>query len=188
MKVSNKYSNIDRFKFFAELCKGKNVLHIGFVDWPITNRNQNMHLQIDKVAKDLVGIDPNISAFDEYKSLLVHQEMYSGYEAVRGRHFELVIVPEVIEHVGNVQEFLSDIDGLTFDSLYITAPDAMLLKNNFSYNPLKEDYTETVHPDHNCWYTPYTLKNTVQKYTNLSVNDLYYLGESSIMAVVRNEK
>jgi hypothetical protein len=26
-------------------------------------------------------------------------------------------------------------------------------------------YIETVHPDHNCWYTPYTLKNVINKYS-----------------------
>jgi hypothetical protein len=39
-----------------------------------------------------------------------------------------------------------------------------------------------VHPDHNCWFTPYTLRNLVTKYTTWAVMDtVWFFNGISLM-------
>jgi len=151
---------------------------VGFVDYPITDPKINMHLIVDKVASSLVGVDPQVRHFKAFKPLLKNKEMYSSLDQVEDKHFDLVIVPEVIEHVGNVQQFLEELDGLSFGDLVITAPDAFLLHKNFSYDHVTEIVSEVVHPDHNCWYSPYTLNNVVRKYTSFDLKEMLYIKNS----------
>lgn len=185
VKVNIENNNINRFKFFEKICKNKKVLHIGFVDYPITNADQNMHIILDKVCTELVGIDPNISHFKDLSKNLKNKRMYATCQEISEEYFDLVIVPEVIEHVDNVKDFLEEISELNFGHIYITAPDAFLLRNNVTYNRATGEVTEIVHPDHNCWFSPYTLKNVVDKYTNLNVEQMLYVGNNSIVGVFK---
>ena len=62
------------------------------------------------------------------------------------------------------QEFLQSIIPLTTKKteIMVTAPNAFcntwIKENSFSGN----EYRELVHPDHKCWFSPYTLANTVR--------------------------
>jgi hypothetical protein len=42
---------------------------------------------------------------------------------------------------------------------------------------------EVVHPDHNCWYTPYTLANVLRKYTPWSLQGMWFFNRISLLAV-----
>jgi len=173
----------DRFRYFTDICKEKSVLHVGFVDYPITDPKMNMHLMVDKVCQSLVGIDPNYETYKDVKPLLKHPEMYGDYSNVATRKFDIVIVPEVIEHVGNVEDFLKQLNSLQFDKLYISAPNAFECTQNGRYNHTTGQWTENIHPDHNYWFSPYTLNNTVLKYTNLKNENLVKLKWGSVVGV-----
>ena len=183
IKVSTIFNTINRFEYFKQICRDKKVLHVGFVDYPITNKNQNMHLMIDSVVEELVGVDPNFEHFEEFKNILINKRMYKTLMEVQSEHFDIVIVPEVIEHVGNMQEFIENLSKLNFNKMYITAPDAFLLSRNVSYDKANSMVTEVVHPDHNCWFSPYTLKNIVLKYSDLKLDEMFYVGGNSIVGV-----
>ena len=89
-------------------------------------------------------------------------------------------MPEVIEHVDNVALFLQQLDQVK-GKLIITAPCAYKLSGNFrEENGL---YIETVHPDHNCWYSPYTLKNVINKYSKTRQVTSMHWAVGSIVAV-----
>jgi len=45
------------------------------------------------------------------------------------------------------------------------------------------NWVEHNHTDHNCWYTPWTLYNTIQKYSKKKNCKLYWLQNHSIAAV-----
>jgi len=53
----------------------------------------------------------------------------------------------------------------------------------------KNKIIEVVHPDHNCWYSPFTLKNQIQKYSNLKVSEVFLLNEDTMVCckAVRNK-
>jgi hypothetical protein len=164
---------------------GKDVLHIGCMDWPITNYSNNLHIAIDKVCNSLVGIDVNDESFEEMKSHISNKELYTDVSKVESRNFDVLLMPEVIEHVDNVQDFLSVLANIKVDKVIITVPDAFLCsRNHFRYFSNSE-FTEIVHPDHNCWFSPYTLKNIVDKFTSWSLEEMFFLENMSIMGVFK---
>ncbi len=159
--VDSSSQELSRLDFLKSLVTGLKVLHVGFVDYPITKPKKNLHLKIADSCKRIDGIDPN--ATEEIKSLLAvpNGKIYDSWSDVPN-DYDVIIVPEVIEHVDNVALFLNQLDQIS-GKLIITAPCAYKLSGNFREE--NGSYIETVHPDHNCWYTPYTLKNVINKYS-----------------------
>lgn len=45
----------------------------------------------------------------------------------------------------------------------------------------KDLFVEVVHPDHNCWYSPFTLKNQIEKYSNLKVKNTFLLQDDTMV-------
>ena len=177
--VDSASQNISRLDFLTPLVTDLKVLHVGFVDYPITKPKKNLHLRIAPVCKRIDGIDPN--ATDEIKLVLSvpNGNIYDSWNDVPN-DYDVIIVPEVIEHVDNVALFLQQLDQVK-GKLIITAPCAYKLSNNFREE--NEMYIETVHPDHNCWYSPYTLKNVINKYSKTRQVTSMHWAVGSIVAV-----
>jgi len=45
-----------------------------------------------------------------------------------------------------------------------------------------------VHPDHNCWYTPYTLSNVLRKFTPWAVEGMWFFNRMSLLVVANRVK
>jgi hypothetical protein len=177
--VDSSSQDVSRLDFLTPLVRDLKVLHVGFVDYPITKPKKNLHLRIAPACKRIDGIDPN--ATDEIKSVLSvpNGDIYDSWNNVPN-DYDVIIVPEVIEHVDNVALFLQQLDQVK-GKLIITAPCAYKLSGNFrEENGL---YIETVHPDHNCWYSPYTLKNVINKYSKTRQVTSMHWAVGSIVAV-----
>jgi len=162
-KVTVEKTKLSRKNFISNYVRDKVVLHVGFVDWPITKeKKENLHLSIAPICKRLDGIDTNIT--EEIKQLLTisNGNIYNSWDQVENI-YDIIIVPEVIEHVGNLENFLNIFNNFSAQ-IIITVPDAYSLKNNFQET--SDGYFEHVHPDHNYWFSPYTLKNVIDKYMN----------------------
>lgn len=100
--------------------------------------------------------------------------------------YDIVLVPEVLEHVPDVADFLERLDALQADWYVITVPDAYSCFNrHFEYAAGEALFTEVVHPDHNCWYTPYTLRNVIRKYTSWQLEGLWFFNSISLLAIAR---
>jgi len=179
MVVDSSLQDVSRLDFLTPLVADLKVLHVGFVDYPITKSKKNLHLRIAPACKRIDGIDPN--ATDEIKSVLSvpNGNIYDSWNDVPN-DYDVIIVPEVIEHVDNVALFLQQLDQVK-GKLIITAPCAYKLSGNFREET--ELYIETVHPDHNCWYTPYTLKNVINKYSKTRQVTSMHWAVGSIVAV-----
>jgi hypothetical protein len=177
--VDSTSQNISRLDFLTPLVADLKVLHVGFVDYPITKPKKNLHLRIAPACKRIDGIDPN--ATDEIKSVLSvpNGNIYDSWNDLPN-DYDVIIVPEVIEHVDNVALFLQQLDQVK-GKLIITAPCAYKLSGNF--REANELYIETVHPDHNCWYSPYTLKNVINKYSKTRQVTSMHWAVGSIVAV-----
>jgi hypothetical protein len=176
-------TNLSREDFIKKHVQGKKVLHVGFADWPITTtKKKNLHLSIAVLCERLDGVDINIT--DEIRSILSvpNGEIYDDWADVDDI-YDVIIVPEVIEHVGNLEDFLKIIDAFS-SQVIITAPDASQLKNNFKMDP--QGYKEHVHPDHNYWFSPFTLQNVVTKYMTKDVKEMFWIKGS--VAVILESK
>lgn len=183
VKIDESSINVSRHDFIKQIVEDKKVLHIGFADYPITKPKKNLHLYIASVCQRLDGIDPNLDEINKKILTVVNGTIFQNWDNVPN-DYDIILVPEVIEHVDNVASFLQHLDNYQ-GTLIITAPCAYLLKNNFRKE--NDDFIEIVHPDHNCWYSPYTLKNVINKYSkSRQVRSLHWTS-TSIVAVCENK-
>jgi hypothetical protein len=179
--VSEELVGRGRLDVFTQLCAGKRVLHVGCVDWPITDLNHSLHLQLDKIC-DVDGFDIHDEAFAQMQPHL-RGRLYSRWEELPGG-YDLVLVPEVLEHVPDIQGFFAQLDAVGAREYIITVPDAYsCMRRHFDYNAGAQTFIEAVHPDHNCWYTPYTLANVLRKYTPWQVQGLWFFNRMSLLAM-----
>jgi hypothetical protein len=170
----------DRIPFFEGLCANQNVLHFGCTDWPIFDPSYNLHIKLSKVALNIHGFDIDKDGIDNLKKH-VNQPYFSDFKAINNTHYNVCLVPETIEHVDNVRTFLEGLSTVNADAFYITAPNcfakAHMDRNFYS----KDKIIEVVHPDHNCWYSPFTLKNQIEKYSSLKVVEVFLLNDDEMV-------
>jgi len=181
VKVGEDFLGVPRLDVFAALCAGKRVLHVGCVDWPITDLQRSLHLQLDAHCR-LDGFDIHDEAFAQMQPHLKGR-LFSDWASVTDA-YDTVLVPEVLEHVPDVQGFLRQLDTLGAAQYILTVPDAYsCFRRHFDYNSGAQTFVEVVHPDHNCWYTPFTLSNVIRKYTPWRLDGLFFFNGISLLAV-----
>lgn len=101
---------------------------------------------------------------------------FSSYEQIKDT-YQIVLVPEVMEHVPNVKGFLDSIFSINSTEYLFTVPSI------FSAQLFCDDtFTlEMVHQDHKYWFSPYTLYNTMRPYMRSYNVEMYYLeGKSQV--------
>jgi 2-polyprenyl-3-methyl-5-hydroxy-6-metoxy-1,4-benzoquinol methylase len=154
----------DRVTYFKELIQGKSVLHIGCADWPIYNPAQNLHIQLCTTNPLVEGFDVNKEVIEQMKTHpnLIGKALYS---TLPEKKYDLLLVPETIEHVNNVEGFLMGLTQCATPGkpILITAPNAFCANHMGRNHTMGTTFVEIVHPDHNCWYSPYTLANAIRK-------------------------
>ena len=176
-----------RMDVFGPMVEGKRVLHVGCVDWPITDLKHSLHLQLDGLC-ELDGFDINHEAFSQMQPHLRGQ-LFSRWEDVPAGKYDLVLVPEVLEHVPDVQGFLQHLDAVGANEYVITVPDAFsCFRQHFDYSSGAQTFVEVVHPDHNCWYTPYTLTNVLKKYTPWEIEGMWFFNRMSLLVAAQRPK
>lgn len=181
-----------RVKFITDLCKDKSVLHIGCADWPVFNPNNNLHVQVSQVNPNVEGYDIDketigkMRTLPQFKNSVFHTELPN-------KKYDFLLVPETIEHVDNPGEFLRSLVPLTHSKtqILLTAPNAFCTtwakEIQIKQSGGNAEFRELVHPDHKCWYSPYTLYNTVRnayKKHNLVVNEVGVLDNQTMAYVI----
>lgn len=160
------YNNIQkRGNMLINLCKNKKVLHVGCADWPIFNINNNLHYGLSKHIEQLDGYDINIEEISKMKKLKEFENL-PIYSILPETKYDVILIPEVIEHVNNVEQFISQFSNLLNDHgiIYVSGPNAFCKIHMERNKKIKNnEFLEIVHPDHNCWYSLYTLPNTIKK-------------------------
>lgn len=152
---------VDREDYIVEACTGKKVLHFGFVDAPF---KASLHAKIRAVVSWTWGIDNNAAAVDAYKV----ETLDVGCSACDIEEFvgsddpnlDLVLVPELLEHVHNVGNAMSRVRQICGEhgcDAIITVPNAFFVGNLFA----ALEGVESVHPDHRCWFSPHTLTRCI---------------------------
>lgn len=170
-----------RLDLFKRFCDGRKVLHIGCTDHPIFDPKHNLHLQLSKFCSELHGLDVDKEGLSVLKRHF-DAPYFSDFSQIENEVYDVVLVPETIEHVDNVEIFLKQINEIKADTFIISGPNCFhqFFKNGYEKN--SNVWIEGIHPDHNCWYSPYTLKNSIEKYTKFGVNEVH-LCNNDIMVV-----
>lgn len=175
------HTDMSRDSFFKELCEGKDVLHVGCTDWPLDE--PKLHIFLSNHTKSLDGMDVDEEGIEACKKV-VEGDYYTSLEDV-DKSYDIVIATETMEHVDNVSDFLHSLSQVDSKEFLITVPFIFLTVNRGGMG-LDENgnWWESVHPDHNCWYTPYTLKNVIEKYTDLVVKNVFGLCSGHMVCAI----
>lgn len=180
--VNTEFDGMPREEIFGKLLAGKKVLHVGYADWPVTDASASLHVQLDKVCAKLDGIDPHDEA-DAVLKPLVRGKFFRSWDEIKGK-YDVLLVPEVMEHVDNVRDFLEELDRAPAKRVIITVPDAVQCRQgHFDFDKEHKAVVEVIHPDHNYWFSPYTLANLVRKYTDWTIKGLWPINNISIMVI-----
>lgn len=150
--------------YCTDLCKDKTVLHVGCSDWPIFNPATSLHLHLAKHCRLLYGLDPN--GTDELKKHLPNSKYFDDTHHIEwsyGGNFraDVILIPNVLEHVRDAEYFLEKLFEIQHKEMFILVPNYKISEQGVYENGI---FTEKVHPDHYCWYSPYTLLNTVKPF------------------------
>lgn len=179
------YNHIPRMELYKQWCTGKKVLHIGCVDWPFSAEN-NLHIELQKWAEYADGydiqqdryklLDPFIKEESELWTDLPNEEW--GYS----EKYDVILIPEVIEHVEDLLSFFVAMNNIPTKQYIITVPCAIQCSQH-SFGLENDEVIEVVHPEHLCWYSPYTLKKTIETYTNWKIDFMFWNNGISVGCV-----
>ncbi|AXB75774.1 glycosyltransferase [Novosphingobium sp. P6W] len=183
VQVSAELEGLGRLDVLRGLCAGQRVLHVGCADWPITDPATSLHVALEPHCAALDGLDPHAEALEALRPHVLG-ELFTDFAQVTGS-YDVVLVPEVMEHVPDVAGFLSQVDAVDAGLFLISVPDAFQCgQRHFDYVAQTGIFLEAVHPDHNHWYSPYTFANTLAKYTGLELQRLWFFNRISLLALL----
>jgi hypothetical protein len=169
-----------RIEFFLQNIREKSVLHVGCADTLFFNPSINLHIKLKKEVDTIIGFD-----IDEHAVINLKKhcpgEYYTTYSDIKDKQFDVIIVPEVLEHIMNPDKFLEDIFKIKANKYIITVPNAFTYTKEMTYEG--NIFKEIIHPDHKYWFTPYTLFNITKNYHTKKVS-LYMLEKNSMVAIV----
>ncbi|WP_035588029.1 class I SAM-dependent methyltransferase [Hippea jasoniae] len=158
---------IFRNNYLLNISKGKKILHIGFVDHlPLIDKkiatDNWLHNKLIKVSKKCIGVDINKEGVEylqkkyKIKNIFALDILNDEFPSeIVNEQFDYLLLPDVIEHIGNPVLFLSKLKKRfpNVNRFIITTPNAFCLDNiKFA---LKSK--ECINTDHRFWFTPYTL-------------------------------
>lgn len=163
---------IDRVTLIVDLARGKRVMHLGCADHlPLIQQKRAdgsyLHDRIGEVSQHLVGVDTNAAALDEMRATGI-DNLYLPEDLPTDMVFDLVVAPDVIEHVGNVEDFLTYAGSFGCPVL-ITTPNALRMANRTRWR------SEVVNTDHRYWFSPYTLTRSMAA-AGFTIDECFYTG------------
>jgi len=155
-----------RDPYLLKVCKGKSVLHVGCTDWPFVKQAFDdgtlLHSQLKGVTNNLIGIDIDVEGV-QFMEKLIPGKYISGNltdsgirKKILANSFDIILVPDVIEHVPNQYDFINGLIELskeTGSEIIITTPNVYALKS-FLAALLGLDFT---HTDHRLFHNETTL-------------------------------
>lgn len=158
---------LGRIQFLTRLCKDKTVIHLGCVDHnadTIQNklrRGKWLHKELCDVTQRCLGVDLDKPGIDFIRSLgysdvVAANIITEDIPQLAGVNWDYLLVPEVLEHIGNPVQFLAGIRqklGGKFGKLVVTVPNAFCA----GVRKFTRRGIEAINSDHRHWFSPYTL-------------------------------
>lgn len=181
--VSSELAQLGRLDVLRGLCGGQRVLHIGCAAFAGDDPARSLHAALEPSCAQLDGLDMDAEALARLRPH-VKSELFTDFSQITAS-YDVVLVPEVMEHVPDVAGFLAQVQALDAPLFLISVRDAFQCRTrNFEYQPETETFLESVHPDHNVWYTPYTFSNTLRKYSGLDLQRMWFFDQISLLALL----
>jgi 2-polyprenyl-3-methyl-5-hydroxy-6-metoxy-1,4-benzoquinol methylase len=173
-RLTHKYASVDKMLLLTEISRDKKVLHIGCCDSPIMNLNANLHSRLSRVASEIVGMDVAIDDLNKMRDYFKDLRFENTLDVLTKERFDIVLIPDVLEHVRNAGEFLEQVRSLNSSLFVFSVPNAF----SRAINKNLKRGIEYVHPDHKYYYSPYTLYNSL---TETGFKVVALLGYDSII-------
>lgn len=148
---------------------GRAVLHVGFADHAplIASRvsaGDWLHARLTRAARVCHGIDINAEAVEIAQGLgflnVSALDIFSASlpELLRELAVDLVLVPDVIEHLPDPAAFLRRLAScLPQTEFVVTVPNALSLRNGVC----AAGGLERINTDHRSWFSPFTLSKVL---------------------------
>ncbi len=162
---------VERNSLLVSMVENKRVLHMGCADHidlieKKRKKGQYLHGLLESKASYLVGTDVNRDALSKMEKSGI-SGLYHIDNLPENERFDILLVPDVIEHVGNVEEFLESLQKINATTIVITTPNAFRLQNRSLFQ------SEIVNTDHRYWFSPYTLSKSIYE-AGFSIEEYYY--------------
>lgn len=163
---------VDRDPLIIEQCRGKNVLHLGCTDSPVHEqqyqRGRLLQQKLLDPCRAVTGIDIASKSLEWLESTLGKGDYRLGdiedtafMLPLKAEEFEVILLPDVLEHLNNPMAALGNIGRICSESsrLIVTVPTAYSIK---SFMRVVAGH-ELIHPDHVAFYSPYVLSNLLNR-------------------------
>lgn len=174
-------------KDIQERIKGSKVLDVGCCGEPTYKTNLKHHKLFAQTAEKIVGVDINKKGVRDGRSKEFPDIYYLDVSTfdqncIRDfikthKKFDVVIIRDVIEHVGNLTQFLDNInrfllpDGL----IYITTPNMGNLHYVYEFHRMKHSRTA----DHICCFDVKHLTELLKR-SRFQIQDIMYSMDEEI--------
>ncbi len=191
ISLNSQESNIlYRDDYLLKITENKNILHLGFVDHlPLIDekikKGNWLHKKLMDNSDICYGIDINKEGIEYIQNRYNYDNLYAMNiitDVIPGEilntKFDYLLIPDVIEHIGNPVEFLQSIRERlenNVDKIILTTPNGFRL-NNF-LNAFKN--IEVINTDHRFWFTPFTLSKIVTD-AGYKINNLGYFEHGTL--------
>ena len=157
-----------RFDLLTSLCQSKKVIHVGCVDHDIEAIERKLkngtwlHKRLSDVAARCYGIDIQEQGIAYIRDHLGYTDaeainiLTQDSKALLEDQWDYLLLPEVLEHIGNPMDFLSALRNKLHgrvSKIIITVPHALYRGN---YRRTRQGI-ERINSDHRFWFTAYTL-------------------------------
>jgi hypothetical protein len=171
--TADDYVYESRFQLLSRLVGGKKVIHVGCVDHDPAlvehkiARGKWLHKVLCEAAARCTGVDINADGIRYLKEKLGYDDVMvadvtsTDVGPLRAESWDYLLLPEVLEHIGNPVDFLRGIRGnlqANVEWLLITVPNAFMHENV----RLARHGQEAINTDHRFWFTPFTLAKLVE--------------------------
>lgn len=191
---------VNRIEYLENIVRGKRALHFGFVDAPLSVERLRdgslLHIRLKRASAFIHGVDLDPDAIEAYQRETGDHEV-SQLDLLKDEPdlepyrcgFDLVLVPEVLEHLINPGLALANLRRLCLLNtdngrecrLVATVPDALALSGAiYALSGIG-----SVHPDHHFYFSPYTLRKILTD-CGFEVDELYVYGRRSVPGVAKN--
>jgi 2-polyprenyl-3-methyl-5-hydroxy-6-metoxy-1,4-benzoquinol methylase len=167
---------------------GKRVLDIGCC--ASTSKNLlKRHFIYKQHTKEIVGVDYNKTLIKEAKERFnydVHYCDLTERKDVERIHsmfgeFEHIICTDVIEHIGNLTNFLDNVKFMLTDkgTLHLTTPN---MRSPRWLNMFNKGGKIRVNKDHICWFDVFTLSNLLRRSNLIIDEEIYYSHDTQALS------
>lgn len=174
-----------RDQHLVELCRNKKIVHFGCTDWPYQfeqiQKGNLLHSKLIETTKEVIGVDIDSNGINELKKIYPNQHFITGDVSRKNNLVEeiltfkpdILLIPDVLEHIEDSRTFLSAIAVILRESQSIaifTTPNSNSLK---TYLPifLNLDFT---HPDHCLLHNEFTISHML-KDSEINISAINYL-------------